>query len=102
MVIERRILVDLFDIKAITYECKTCGRRMTCIPEFCREMVPHACECGASWHPLLEGNPVDMNEDAFAKFLKGLQRIRKLERDGKLGMRILVEVDEPSESISRA
>lgn len=43
----------------------------------------------------MEGNLVDTNEAAFTKFIVGLRRLLSLEREGGLGVRILLEFDEP-------
>jgi hypothetical protein len=96
MTIERRVIGGIEDIKAISFECKKCKRRLTSGPEFVSLLsIPLGCPCGHPWRPALQGNPVDMNEDAFIKLVAGVQRIRALEKEGSLGVRVLFEFDEP-------
>ncbi|MBZ5558766.1 MAG: hypothetical protein LAO77_15960 [Acidobacteriia bacterium] len=93
MTIERRLVVGLNDIKAISLECKSCKRRTTSAPELLTT-IPHACACGASWRPAQKPEP-DIDDD-FVKFLKTVQSLRVLDQKGALGVSVLFEFEEPT------
>jgi len=87
---ERKILVGLEDIKAISFQCEKCQYRITMSPDDIRGL-PEYCLGGHPW-------AVGIEEESLApplrKFTKSLERLRVLLNQKALGFRILFELDE--------
>jgi hypothetical protein len=94
--IERRLLVSMSDIQAITFECKTCHRRESYPPDSVPD-VPFQCLCGAKWrtddrdvHP-----STGHGASAFQKLVKAIMTVRTLEQENSSALRVLLEYEEP-------
>ena len=87
MVVERKLVVGLDDIKRVYFECKECQARSVFSPRSLQR-VPRNCQgCNAPFilTPVYE-------ESLAVKFIDSLQTMKKA-TDTKL--RILFELDEP-------
>lgn len=93
MTIERKIVVGLDDIKAITLECE-CGARMTFTPELFRAIPANCSNCPKQWSKFdrLDTAP---GIPAATWFLTSLRDIRTLLREKSLPFKILLEFNEP-------
>jgi hypothetical protein len=93
MTFERKILVGLEDIKAISFECQgeNCKYRITVSPDEPIEL-PANCPHGHRW---ISGEPQAMAIPPLLKFTKTLAQVRVLSTQKTLGYRILLEFDEP-------
>jgi hypothetical protein len=91
MVIERRILVDLEDIRAISFQCGKCEYRITMSPDKVQG-VPRNCPNGHDW---AQGENQAMVVPPLLQFTTTLATLRTLLGQKTLGFRILLELDEP-------
>src|SRR5207302_8730287 len=93
MTAERRFVIELGDIVAVTLECKTCKTRLTRPPKEVNARDLHACPgCHHPWwEPPIEklGPP----RSPFADFLGALSSIGDVA--DQVGFRLLLEVEEP-------
>jgi hypothetical protein len=93
MVIERRIVVGIEDIKSIILECKNCKARIVRAPELERE-VPYQCpECPSKWRTP-SGRQVIQSDSACFHFAKAIPALRSLIKENALGCNILFEFEE--------
>jgi hypothetical protein len=97
MVVGRRIVAGLEDIKAVSFECIKCGARLTYAPGSVPE-PPMWCKCGQMWRPEERRHP-DIHQSACLDFVQALVSIRSVSREqtGIVGFRILFEFEEPTE-----
>ena len=93
MTVERKIVVGLEDIRAITLECE-CGARTTFAPELFRTVPHHCTHCGKAWTKFEEFGP-SPGIGATAWLLTTLRDLRVLIREKSLPFRILLEFNEP-------
>jgi hypothetical protein len=95
MTVERKIVVGLDDIQALTLECIKCTARLTVSPDGISG-VPRQCNrCNADW---LIPNDTAVVSEPFTLFATSLGKIRELlktYKKEKLGFRILLEFKEP-------
>ena len=96
MMIERRLMFGLEDVKSVYIECSTCRTRISLSPDS-REPIPVKCPstvCGAPWNvkPL---NAMTEQRNAFEEFRVAMAKIREAARNDKsgVGFRILFELD---------
>jgi hypothetical protein len=96
MTIERKIVVGLEDIQALTFECGKCGARVTMQPDRAREIPAECVQCHQEW---ISFNPTnrepDTATDTTVRFWTALQTVRVLIKNNKLGFKILLEFREP-------
>ena len=94
---ERKIVVGLEEIRAITFECHQCKSRLTVSPDDIRD-IPTACpHCSFSWR---------LPEDAQAapagsppkNFAFGIKELKIRFGADVIGFKILLEFDEPRTS----
>jgi hypothetical protein len=92
VVFERKIVVGIEDIIAISLDCNKCHRRITFGPDQ-RIAIPHACVCGQEW--TWNSTPAfHSDESAFGICLHTIEVIRDLVRKKVGGFRILLEYKE--------
>ncbi len=97
MTSERRIIVELGDIQALTCECKKCRYRVCLQPDDARHRVPDMCpgKCGQRWWSpptmgdLKRGEEVGIVSD----FMADLHDMRNPKQ--AFGFALLLEFDEP-------
>jgi hypothetical protein len=97
MTVERRIVLKLTDIKAVSLECIKCGRRLTSKPDDPKTL--HTCPCGQTWQ--FSGPDIPADANPFNQFLLALRdSLASLAREKEqgrpsAGFHVLLEVDEP-------
>jgi hypothetical protein len=93
MTIERKVVVSLEDIKAISFEClgDNCKYRITVSPDDPFNL-PSSCQRGHRW---IGGQPETMIITPLMTFTKILAQLRVLSTQRALGYKILMEFDEP-------
>jgi len=85
MVIERRMVVGIEDIKAVSFECTSCKARLTRSPDSME--VPFTCpHCGAQWR----GH--EPMEPPIVRIVVGIVQLRKTPQKG---FKLLFEFEEP-------
>ena len=100
MTLERKIVVGLEDIEAISFECLApdCGSRLTVAPERCT--IPPRCpHCNREWVPPNQAGIQTVKAWPFVNFTMSLSKIRTLISDGQLGFRMLLEFKEPQSKV---
>jgi hypothetical protein len=96
MTFERKMIVGLDDIKAVTFECNECKTRTT-IPVDKLQGVPRSCaSCNAVWQIKELGNYVTTSGPAEMALIQAIITIRILIRQNKDTFRILLEFEEPN------
>lgn len=89
MTVERKIVVGLEDIKAVTFECHKCKSRLSFLPD--RQIdIPQQCNCGQRW--IIGDVPTN---SPFRKFTDALHAARNMLKPESSGFRVLLEFDEP-------
>jgi hypothetical protein len=92
--VERKIVVGIGDIKAITLACKKCGARVSFLPDKPIE-IPHICpQCRSEWRREIKPESQYV-EGAAVRFLEALLVLRTLVRNGEDAFSILFEFEEP-------
>lgn len=96
MTFERKIVVGLEDIKAITFECanKECRSRLTVSPDKLIDFPQKCPRCSLPW---IQSEPSTYSnaDSAIPNFLRGITKIRSFLSNGLMGVRILMEFEEP-------
>lgn len=97
MTIERKIIVGIEDIKAISIECLSCNAILT-VPAHKLGDFPKSCQqpnCESKWG--VPPSSLKEMESPFVNFISSIKSIRGLTPEGirKSGFRILLEFDEP-------
>jgi hypothetical protein len=91
---ERKIVVGLEEIRAITFECHKCKSRLTVSPEDIRD-IPAACpHCNFSWR-LPEDAAVMPAGSPPKVFAFGIRELKIRFGADVIGFKILLEFDEP-------
>jgi hypothetical protein len=93
MVIERKIVVDLEDIKSISFQCEKCEYRVTMSPDNVT-LAPN-CPNGHAW---ISGEGKATIVPPLLQFTSTLATLRTLLGQKALGYRILFEFNEPKVS----
>jgi hypothetical protein len=91
MTIQRRILVGLNDIKAVSFECLKCPFKITMSPDKVGE-IPKHCADGHDW---FIGERFPILSPPLVTFTDSLTKLRFLATQGTMGFRILLEIAEP-------
>ena len=97
MTVERRIVVGLDDIKAISFECTQCFTRHTVTPDNPGE-VPYQCaRCGAVWVPGVNGvNLANRAKPLIRILIETISKILVTMKEDH-PVRVLLEFEEPKE-----
>jgi len=95
MAIERRIIVGIDDIKAVTFQCSSCGAR-TPVPINSLSEVPQQCNsCQVVWWRSNDfASHVTTSGPAATAFIQAIGVLAALIRDKKDTFRILLEFEE--------
>lgn len=102
MTVERRFVVGLKDIRAVTLECKKCDARLSMKPEAMANAGPWECPfCTHKW--LSDSTTPGKHFISSAMLLLRALSPSLVEEDDKaVGVRILLEFDEPTSGASSA
>ena|ERR1035437_50449 len=96
MTVERKIVVGLEDVQAVTFECGKCLSRVTVPPDSIGDVPARCGRCGQEWITLNSSDyERNVAMDSTVKFTTALQTIRTLIHNKKMGFRILMEFPEP-------
>jgi predicted Zn finger-like uncharacterized protein len=97
MTSERRLLVGLADIKAVTFACKKCATRVTVGPDKVNADRFQVCpECGHVWIPKpQQGKSATRGEAPMYDLLALLSDAIALQARETIGCRVLFEIEEP-------
>ncbi len=91
---ERKIVVGLEEIRAITFECHKCKSRLTVSPDDIRD-IPAACpHCNFSWR-LPEDTSAASVGSPPKTFAFGIRELKIRFGADVIGFKILLEFDEP-------
>jgi hypothetical protein len=94
---ERKIVVGLEEIRAITFECHQCKSRLTVSPDDIRD-IPTACpHCNFSWR-LPEDTSAASAGSPPKNFAFGIKELKIRFGADVIGFKILLEFDEPGRS----
>jgi hypothetical protein len=94
MTLEHKLVVGLDDIKAVVFECRQCGTRVSMVPADVR--IPNQCPTGACASVWIMGKPAGMTSEyeastsAHLNFVSAIGYIRK---HNGAAFRILLEFD---------
>jgi hypothetical protein len=91
MVIERKIVIDLEEIRSISFQCQNCEYRVAMSPD--KVQIPTQCPNGHSW---ISGESKAVIAPPLLQFTSTLATLRTLLGQKALGYRILFEFDEPT------
>jgi len=92
---ERKIVVGLEEIRAISFECHQCKTRLTVSPDDIRD-IPTACpHCSFSWR-LPEDAKAGPVASAAKNFAFGISELKIRFGADVIGFKILLEFDEPT------
>jgi len=99
MTIERKIVVGLEDIEALTLECRAegCGYRVSFSPDKF-ERIPNNCgQCGQDWTPRDLAGHTEARAWVFLNLLRSIRTARAFiaENGSTSGFRVLLEFKEP-------
>lgn len=92
MTFERKIVVGVDDIAAISLECNECKRRITFSPDNPIKS-PNVCSCGHPWIPK-EALSLSAPDSPFVLLFETIQVIRTLTRNKSYGVSILLDYKE--------
>lgn len=100
MTSERRLMMGLDDIRALTFECNACAARLTLAPARARpDMLRQCPSCAADWLDLSQAPTGAGFANPFARFLALFSRVLEVVKDDEkqfhIGFRILLEFNEP-------
>lgn len=103
MTVERRLLLGLADIFAVTFECKRCGVRLTLAPDKVSVDALQRCPgpgCSAEWVNGAQATPHGRSHGgSMARFLAALPLARESQAEGgDAKVRIFFEFQEPTEA----
>jgi len=90
MTFEHKIVVGLAEIKALIFECKECGARLSFPPEK-MEIFPKGCPNNHRWD-----SNVDLSDSGFlfSAFVSCLKKLREPIYE-RVGFKIFLEFDQP-------
>lgn len=90
MTLQETISFELTEVRAVVFECESCGARVSVAPEKI-EKPPTKCPCDHAWDWNV-GTGFNSTESPFRGFLLSLAKLRGLPK-GKFGCRILLEIE---------
>jgi hypothetical protein len=93
MTFERKIVVGIDDIAAISLECNECKRRITFSPDNPMKSS-NGCSCG---HPWITKDALSLSapESPFVLLFEAIKVIRTLVHNKSYGVTILLDYKEP-------
>ncbi len=91
MTFERKIVVGLEDIKAVSFACEQCQFKLTMSPDDVKK-IPENCPSGHEWY---FGQDEPHVVPAIKNFYIALAKLRMQSERKAAGFRILLEFDEP-------
>lgn len=95
MTVERRIIVGLEDIKAVSLECNECHSKITLPPDL-KSDIPASCErCNHPWRAPQVVGSIRTCDSIIATFTHSIPTIRELMHAKSFGFSVLLEFDEP-------
>ena len=95
MTFERKMVVGLDDIKAVTFECLECHSRLTLLPDNLVNFPKQCSRCPQEWIPA-DPSTYSSVASPFSNFLRSVTQIRTLIGTNAIGVKILLEFEEPS------
>lgn len=95
MTIERKIVVGLDDIRTVIFECMGCHSRLSISPDKMDRFPQRCSRCPQQWIMLDPASPSSA-DPPLSNFLRGLMESRVLIKSGTIGVRVLLEFDEPT------
>ena len=96
MTIERRMIVGIDDIKAVTFECSKCGARTPIAVGSLREVPPQCPSCNEVWWRNNDFTThVTTSGPVATAFIQAVRVLAAITGDKKDTFRILLEFDEP-------
>ena len=98
MTFENRVVFDLTEVKAVVFECSTCGARIALVPKSKEMRPPEMCPAGHAWIWNVDTG-YDSTASPFRAFLSALTRLQD-PLLSKMGFRLLLEINKPSEPAS--
>lgn len=93
MTFERKIIVGLEDITAMSFQCLKCPFKITVSPDNVGE-IPTKCSAGHDW---FLGEKIGEVLSPVETFMKSVGRLRMTFNQKALGFKVLLEFDEPKE-----
>ncbi len=96
MTVERRLVFEPADIRALTLECKKCGVRLTA--KAAALDVPRSCPgagCSQGWWGSALVLSRDQGQWPYETLAKALADINAIKDNAEVGFRLLLEFDEP-------
>lgn len=98
MTVERTLIVGFDDLKAVAFQCKNCGARISIQAKSLRD-VPLACgSCNARWRTA--GGQAVTVESAATGLIEAIVTLRVLIRENQDLFRVLLEFEEPKPAAS--
>lgn len=95
MTFEHKIVVGFDDLKAVSFQCKNCGARMSIQAKSLRD-VPLACgSCNAGWRTASGAGQGMTAESAAQGLVEAIVSLRVLIRENQDLFRVLLEFEEP-------
>lgn len=98
MTIENRILFDLTEIKTVIFECQTCSARVALVPRTIDVYPPTQCPLGHAWGWNLDTGYTS-TQSPFRALLSALARLQD-PLLSRMGFRVLLEIDGPSDRVA--
>ena len=99
MTVERTLVVGFDDLKAVAFQCKNCGARISIQAKSLRD-VPLACgSCNARWRTAGAGQGMTA-ESAATGLIEAIVSLRVLIRENQDLFRVLLEFEEPKPTAS--
>jgi hypothetical protein len=104
MTLDRKIILGIEDIKAISLECKKCQVRLTFNPDVAVNIPPHCpnLQCNADWLPNIAYGSHEPKDPVQLKLVRAIIATRMLDKASETerpndtaGYRVLLEFDEP-------
>jgi hypothetical protein len=103
MTSERRLIVGFDDLKAVAFQCKNCGARISIQAKSLRD-VPLACaSCNVRWRTIGAGQAQGQGmtaESAAVTLIESIVILRVLIRNDQDLFRVLLEFEEPKPAAS--
>jgi hypothetical protein len=97
MTFERKIVAGLDDIRAVVSECMKCHSRLAISPDNADTFPQRCSRCSQQWI-LQDPTSYSSVDSPMSNFLRGVAETRVLIKSGVLGVKILLEFDEPKGS----
>lgn len=97
MTVERRYIVGLNDLRALVFECTSCGTHLSLPPDKVKAKPPERCfGCGEPWWKDGPQLPEGVAAHSIGRFLGAIPDVRVLQNQAGMGFRLLFEFDDPT------